>query len=544
MSLGIDLGCTNSCSAFNGIIIHSLSSIINIQNDKLNVGGKYINGINIFYTKQYIGRKYSELSNDEKFDSIFDIKDDEDDNILINGFSPEILTSLIIKELKIISEKKISKFFDSCVIAVPVYFNHLQRQAIKYSCELADFKKIKIINEPIASCLIYIKNNPSSKKVVILDYGSLTFDASILDIDKELISVVSSCGNNSLGGKNIDKKLCEYIKKKYKLNDINSDFINKCEKLKQELSYVSEKGFYYFDNYICITRNELELNILYEEFKEVSKILETLCNKCPNDKFDEILITGGSSKIPSFKTFIQNYFHKNINSSLTPEISVAQGASLASETLCIDSVPFDLGTESSGGLMSVVIPKDTKIPCSLQKTFSTACDNQPSVMIHIYEGNNSLCCDNTLCSTFELCGIPPFPRGIPQINIEFKIDTNGLLLVTASEKSTDIQKSIKVKLKSRELNGLSVYNILKKYDKTNELMKKNNIIARENLKEYIHEIYKTKHLLDSKNMLLTNKLLDETNRWINDNYETTADNFLAKEKELVAFYHHLITSKK
>lgn len=542
--VGIDFGCTNSNISYDGNILYTLSSIINIHNNKIYVGGKKSTGDNIYYIKQYIGRKYSELLEEEKNNCFMNITEN-DDNILLNNTEPELLLSLIIKELKIKADEKLQREINNVVIAVPIYFNNLQRNAIKYSCELAGYEKIKLINEPIASGIYFSSvNKNKNKTTIVMDYGSLTFDVSIIEYDNELINVIASGGNNLLGGKNIDEKIFNYINNKYKLNEKRTnELIYKCEKIKQDLTY-NEKINY--NEKIILTQQEFDENIMKGELDKIKLIIDEVIIKAKitKNEIENICITGGSSRINSFQKFIKEYFSKEIDNSLIPEISVSQGASLSKNILCIDTIPFSLGTESNGGLMEVIIPKDTKIPCKYEKCFSTACDNQPSVIIHVYEGNNALCKDNLLCYTFELCGIPPMPKGVPQIQIEYSINTDGILMIKAKEKSSEIEKTIKVKLRSNEMKGINIYNILKKYDKTREEKVHKNIVARENLKEYIYEIYKTKHLLkNEEDIKEVNKRLDYINRWINDNYDNKEIVFHEKQEELVRFYHPLITKK-
>lgn len=515
--IGIDLGTTNSQVVIwrnnNYEIItdengnNSIPSIVAFTNISRYIGEDAknqteLNPKNVFYeVKRLIGRKIDDESiiNDREF-LTYDIIGDKDGNILLQGdykqYTPEEISSMILSKLKIMACNYLGKDITKAIITVPAYFNDSQRQATKDASLIAGLDCIRIINEPTAAALAYGFYNRSLQQedkdinIMVYDYGGGTLDVSVLNITNGLFEVLGSVGNTHLGGTDFDTRIMQYCLKSFKtkygidkINNIQTLSIQKlkkaCENAKKILStsqktIIAIKDFYDSkDLLITITQNkfiELCNDLLLISIKPIEEVLES-CNLEKND-IDEIILVGGMTRVPIIRENIKNFFNgKEPNSTINPEEAVAIGASIQGYKLSHDDDPFSgsmtllditslsLGIETYGGIMDILIDRNTIIPVSKSKMYTTDTDFETTVLIKVFEGERKLTKDNFLVGEFELKGIESLPRGLAKIEVTFSIDVNGIITVKAKDHNTNSSNSIiitgnKGRLKPEEINKL------------------------------------------------------------------------------------------
>lgn len=585
--LGIDFGTTYCCAALfnNGkveIIPNELGSnttpsyitftdedIYIGEFSKNNIGSNYNN--TIFDIKRLIGRKFSDKDVQKDLHLYpFKILADNDDNPIIpifrnkesKNYYPEEISALILKNIKKFVEEHINCKINNVVITVPAYFNDSQRSATKNAAKLADLNVLRIINEPTAAALAYGLDKMGERTVLIFDLGGGTLDISLLNIDnseQNVFIVKATCGDTHLGGEDFDNKIMEYcyqeFSKKYKLNiDQLKELLSsqKCKcKLKKEaenakkilsnsnqVSININNFFNDLDLSIILTRSKFEI-ICNDYFKKcfipIEKVLED--SNTNKNMITDIVLIGGSTKIPKIRQMLKDYFNTEPKIDINPDEAVAYGAAIQCAVLSninheslnnlvlVDVIPLSLGIETSGGLMTSLIPKNTVIPCQIEKIFSTFTDNQPAVTIKIYEGERALAKDNNLLDTFELFNITPAPRGIPKIIVKFSIDPNGILNVTASEKDSNNTRSITIKADKTRFSDELLKNIYQEAESNMnyDIYIKEEINAKNKFENYI---YTTKLLTSSidfktsitkENFEYLQKLVIEYVQWINKN---------------------------
>lgn len=502
--IGIDLGTTNSCVSVwkggNFEIIpdingnRTIPSIVSFTNKTRYVGQEAknqmdLNPENTFYEiKRLIGRKYDDIVviNDAQFRT-FNISNDNN-NILVNTelktnvinkekYTPEEISAFILRELKYMAESYLRTDISKAVITVPAYFNDSQRQATKDAAIIAGLECVRIINEPTAAGLAYGFANASMNKdddlnIIVYDLGGGTLDVSLLNISRGLCQVVASTGNTHLGGADFDVKLMgyclNYFKKKNniaKLNDVNvlamQQLRKACENAKKLLSttckaIIAVKDFYDDKNlYVVITRDQFERlcgDLFILCIKSVEDVLKSAGFVV--DDIDEILLVGGATRMPLIRNNLKLYFRgKEPNCSLNPDEVVSVGAAIqgyllshgtdpfSENVVLLDIIPLSLGVETIGGVMSTIVPRNSIIPITRKKKFTTDSDNETSVKIKIFEGERKMTKDNFFVGEFELKGLEPAPRGIAEIEVSFKIDINGIISVTAEDLKNDINKN-------------------------------------------------------------------------------------------------------
>lgn len=509
--LGIDLGTTNSAMAVvrggepeiieNAEGARTTPSIVATSKTGERIVGvlakrqAVTNSKNTIYQiKRFIGHSFDEPAVQKDRESVpFEMKKSSNGGIEVNmngtWYRPEEISAMILQKLKADAEARLGEKITEAVITVPAYFNDAQRQATKDAGKIAGLDVKRIINEPTAAALAYGFNKKKNEKVVVFDFGGGTFDISVLEVtsegDENSIEVRSTDGDAHLGGKDIDQKIMRWLADEFKKEsgiDIFIDTLARqrldeaAEKAKIELSTALETEinipFITSDAsgprhlLIKLTRAKLE-EITQEFIDRAIAIGKRAMEASPfkNADIHEIILVGGQTRMPALQKAVEEFFGKKPNMSVNPDEVVALGAAIqggilqgdVKDVLLLDVIPLSLGIETMGGVATKIIERNTTIPTSRSQTFSTASDNQPSVEIHIVQGERSMATDNKSLGRFNLDGIPPAPRGLPQVEVSFDIDANGILSVKAKDKTTNKEQSIRIEASS----GLSEADIEK-----------------------------------------------------------------------------------
>jgi len=431
----------------------------------------------IFSIKRLIGRKFSdpEVARDKQWLS-FDLKESSTGGVEIKmadrWYKPEEISAMVLAKLKADAEAKLGEKIEEAVITVPAYFDDSQRQATKNAGEIAGLKVRRIINEPTAAALAYGLNRKKEEKIVVYDFGGGTFDVSVLEIGDDVVEVKATGGDTHLGGDDFDKRIIEYLVAEYKKQegiDISKDPLalqrlkEAAEKAKHELSTVFEteinlpyitsdaSGPKHF--LIKMSRSKLEELVgdyIDRSIEIVKKILQDA--KLKTSDINEVILVGGQTRMPKMQEAVKKLFDKEPHRGINPDEVVAVGAAIQAgifqgdvkDILLLDVTPISLGIETLGGVFTPLIEKNTTIPASKSQVFSTAAENQTTVEIHILQGERPMATDNKTLGRFILDGIPPAPRGIPQIEVVFDIDANGILNVSAKDKTSNKTQSIRI----------------------------------------------------------------------------------------------------
>lgn len=492
--VGIDLGTTNSVVAVmeggkpiviaNKEGLRTTPSVVAYtkKQDKLigNIAKRQavMNPENTFYSvKRFIGRKYDEISDDLKQLS-YDVETDNSVNIklkcpaLNKSFAPEEISAQILRKLVEDASTYLGQTVTQAVITVPAYFNDSQRQATKDAGQIAGLDVLRIINEPTAASLSYGLDKKDNETILVFDLGGGTFDVSILEVGDGVFEVLATSGDTHLGGDDFDKAVVNWLVSEFKNDegiDLSQDrqalqrLTEAAEKAKMELSSLSQTDI----NLPFITSSDtgpkhLEKSITRVQFETLCWHLISRCQIPVNNALKdaqlsasdihEVVLVGGSTRIPAVQKLVKEKIGKDPNQSVNPDEVVAIGAAvqagvLAGEVkdiLLLDVTPLSLGVETLGGVMTKIIPRNTTVPTKKSEVFSTAVDNQPNVEIHVLQGEREFTKDNKSLGTFRLDGIMPAPRGVPQIEVTFDIDANGILSVMAKDKGTGKEQSITI----------------------------------------------------------------------------------------------------
>jgi L1 cell adhesion molecule like protein len=600
--IGIDLGTTYSCAAVwdntqNKIIIipnelgsNTTPSWVSFTDEKL-VGQPAksklsSNASNTVYdSKRLIGKYFndSQLQNDLKHFP-FKVKCNETNNkpqICVTykdepkEFYPEEISAFILSYMKGIAEAHLGHAVTKAVVTVPAYFNDAQRRATQDAGTIAGLDIVRIINEPTAAAIAYGLDNcndSNDKNILVFDLGGGTFDLSILRLDNGLFEVKATLGDTHLGGEDFDNNLVLHCLKEFKTKNPNinteelvtnkkvlSKLKSACETAKKNLSSTNtttiEIDSLYDGIDFCINLTRTKFEMLCESrFNKCLELVQQVLKNAQMEKDDisDIVLIGGSTRIPKIREILKNYFGKDPKISINPDEAVAYGAAVQGAVLgkvdneklnglvLVDIVPLSLGIETSGGVMVKIIERGSTIPCSKSQIFSTYSDNQPSTFIKIFEGERDRTCYNNLLGTFELTGIAPKPRGMPKINVKFEIDANGILSVSAHDESVNKVEKMVINNDKNKFNSDELMKMIadaEKFAEDDKLFKE-RITALTDLENYVYnsrnilntEEFKSK--VSEEDCKVVNDITNEILMWIENNNNGSADDFKEKLKEL------------
>ena len=560
--IGIDLGTTNSCVAVmegkapkvvtNADGQRTMPSVVGFEKTGDRVVGAsakrqaVMNPTSTIYSaKRFMGAKFSDIKNELK-NVAYEVVQGSNDScvILVNGkkMTPEEVSAQVLSQLKQSAEAYLGMPVTEAVITVPAYFNDAQRQATKDAGKIAGLEVKRIINEPTAAALAYGMDKTGETKVVVFDLGGGTFDVSVLEISEDVVEVVATNGDTHLGGDDVDQAVMDWMTSEFQKDsgvDVSGDKMvlqrlrEAAEKAKCELSSLGEVDI----NLPFLTADasgpkHLVLNLSRAKFDRliapvIKKVMKPVKMALKDAGYaakdiDEVLLVGGSTRIPAVREAVEKHFGKAPNAGVNPDEVVALGAAVqggvlsgdVTDILLLDVTPLSLGIETLGGVMTTLIPRNTTIPAQKNDTFSTAADGQPSVEIHVLQGERQFANDNKTLGRFHLDGIPPAPRGVPQIEVKFDIDANGIVNVSAKDKASGKEQDITI----TNSTGLSDKEIERMVDEAKEheeadKTKRENIESKNKLDAVIYQSEKVMN--DHKEQIGDDKMA-EVQGWIDN----------------------------